>query len=184
MGRQILTACCLLAIVATAGCGSQDEGDAKSAYEGRDIKKVIAYINPRSGSDVGGSAIFIKQGDQITLQVSVESTPPGEHAVRIHENGDCSSDGKSAGGHWNPAGAVPAPEGEAPPDLGTIGTIAVGEDGTGMLSLTTDRWSMGTGAANDIIEKAVIVFEGADEFKPDSPGEEGARIGCGIILVQ
>jgi Cu-Zn family superoxide dismutase len=186
MTRRILTACCLLGLAAVLGCGSQ-EGDESgpAAAGGREVKKALAWINPVGEHEFQGSAIFIKTGDQIELQVSVDPGPPGEHAVHIHEHGDCSAaDGTSAGGHWNPTGEAHGKWGVAPFHLGDIGNITIDEDGTGSLSLTTDLWSMGTGMDNDILDRAVIVHADADDFETQPTGAAGDRIGCGVIRAQ
>ena len=184
--RQMLTAGCVLLVAAAFGCGSKESGEpAAGEPGGREVKKAIAWINPKSESELVGSAIFIKTGEQIDLQIKLEQAPPGEHAVHIHENGDCSSpDGKSAGGHWNPTGDDHGKWGASPFHLGDIGNVTVGEDGTGSLSMTSDRWVMGSGAENDILEKAVIVHADVDDFTSQPTGNAGGRIGCGVIRAQ
>ena len=187
MGRQILAIGCALALAAALGCGSSpEEGGARDAQgEKREVKKAIAWVNPRSDSELAGSAIFIRSGENIELQVSVEQAPAGSHAVHIHENGDCSAaDASSAGGHWNPTTEDHGKWGESPHHLGDLGNLEVDENGEGSLSLTTDRWSMGTGEANDILEKAVIVHAAADDFETQPTGNAGGRIGCGVIKAQ
>jgi Cu-Zn family superoxide dismutase len=188
MARQFPTLFCSLALVAAVGCGGGAEPTGQTAAEaaGREIKKAIAWINPRSGNtDMGGSAIFIRVGDNIDLQVSVEQAPPGPHAVHIHETGDCSADdASSAGGHWNPDGHDHGQWGEGVHHLGDIGNLEVDEEGKGSLTLTTDRWSMGDGGPNDILEKAVIVHVDADDFETQPTGNAGGRIGCGVIKAQ
>jgi Cu-Zn family superoxide dismutase len=145
----------------------------------------IAYVNPRSESECFGSAIFINEGGKITVQVSIEGAPPGEHACHIHEVGDCSAqDASSAGAHWNPTGEDHGRWGHAPFHLGDIGNILVGPDGKGALLLTTDKWSMGTGEANDLVGKSVIVHASPDDFQTQPTGAAGGRIGCGVINAQ
>jgi Cu-Zn family superoxide dismutase len=186
MTKQILTASCMFLIAAALGCGSQESDDAgPTVPAGREVKKAMAYVNALGDNEFQGSAIFVKAGDQIELMVTVELCPPGEHAVHIHEFGDCGSeDGMSAGGHWNPTGEAHGKWDVAPFHLGDIGNIVVGEDGTGTLSLITDRWSMGTGAENDIVDKAVIVHVAVDDFVTQPTGAAGGRIGCGVIRAQ
>ena len=73
MTKQILTAFCMLFIAAALGCGSQESDDAGPALpEGREVKKAIAWVNALGDNEFQGSAIFIKDGDQIELQVSVD----------------------------------------------------------------------------------------------------------------
>jgi Cu-Zn family superoxide dismutase len=172
----------VLAVLAVlAGCaGSQKE--AAQAAPAETIRRATAVIEPRSGSEVAGSAIFIHEGRQVTLQISLEHAPAGEHAVHIHEFGDCSAaDGSSAGGHWNPTQHAHGKWGEAPFHLGDIGNVVVGADGTGTLMLTTDRWSMGDGAVGDVLGKAVIIHAAPDDFATQPTGNAGGRIGCGVI---
>ena len=168
--------------VFVAGCASSEEGAPSGEGEAKKVSRATAYINPRSDSELFGSAIFIREGDQITVQVSIEAAPPGEHAVHIHETGDCSApDATSAGGHWNPTGADHGKWNEAPFHLGDIGNVLAGEDGTGSIMLTTDLWEMGTGETNDIMGKAVIVHAGPDDFTTQPTGAAGGRLGCGVI---
>jgi Cu-Zn family superoxide dismutase len=186
MRRQILTVCCVLVIGAAFGCGSDDGGgEQASVKEVRMVKKSIAWINAIGDVEFQGSAIFIKNGEQIDLQVTIDPGPPGEHAVHIHETGDCSSpDGMSAGGHWNPTGEDHGQWGVPPFHLGDIGNVVVGDDGTGSLSLSTDLWSMGTGEDNDVLDRAIIVHVDPDDFVTQPTGAAGDRIGCGVVRAQ
>ena len=181
MSRQIVVGACVCILVATVSCGAKEEGG-ETAVQTEPVRRATAYINPRSGSDLGGSAIFINDGSQVELQVSLEQAPPGEHAVHIHETGDCSAeDASSAGGHWNPTAEDHGQWDTAPFHLGDIGNIVVDEEGKGSLSLITDRWSMGGGAANDILGHAVVGHADPDDFSSQPSGAAGARIGCGVI---
>ena len=147
-------------------------------------KQAIATIGPASDSSVTGMAVFTQNGDQITLTIEIQNASPGLHAVHIHEKGDCSSpDGKSAGGHWNPTGVAHGKWGEGEFHLGDLGNIAVGEDGTGSIELTTDLWEIGTDSDIDIVGKGIIVHAGADDFTSQPSGDAGARIGCGAIAL-
>jgi len=184
MNRQLLAVCCWIAPALLLGCGAQ-KGTPSEAETTQDVKKAIAWINATEGNTFQGSAIFIKSGEKIELSVQIDPGPPGVHAVHIHEHGDCSApDGTSAGGHWNPGGQDHGKWGVEPFHLGDIGNITVGEDGTGKLTLITDLWSMGTGAENDILDRAIIVHAGADDFTTQPTGNAGARIGCGVIRAQ
>ena len=166
--------------IALASCDKSGKKETASTPS----KQATAAISSASGSAVTGTAVFKKNGDSITLTVEIQNAAPGEHAVHIHEVGDCSSpDGKSAGGHWNPTEVAHGEWGEGEFHLGDIGNMTVAGDGTGMIELTTDQWEMGTGSIRDIVGKGIIVHAGADDFTSQPSGAAGARIGCGAIVL-
>jgi Cu-Zn family superoxide dismutase len=183
--RNGMVVCALLAVavVAIAGCGST--GQNAATQSGDDVRRATAWINPTEGNSGGGSAIFIREGERITVQLTLEQLPPGVHALHIHENGDCSAaDGTSAGGHWNPTGQDHGEWGKAPFHLGDLGNVTIAEDGTGSLTLDTDLWTMGGGADTDVLGRAVILHAGPDDFTTQPTGGAGARLGCGVIKVK
>lgn len=144
-----------------------------------------ADIEPRSGSNARGKATFSRDGKgQLVLVVEMEGLSPGARAVHLHAKGDCSApDGSSAGDHWNPTrsqhGKWDAPAGY---HLGDVGNINVAPDGTGTISLTTTKWTAGTGAANDVVGKSIVVHSGTDDFESQPAGNSGPRVGCGVII--
>jgi Cu-Zn family superoxide dismutase len=141
-----------------------------------------AKIEPKSGSTATGEATFEQKGGKVTLNLSLEKTSPGTHAVHIHDKGDCSSpDGKSAGEHWNPTSEPHGKWGVDGFHLGDIGNVQVGPDGKGTLTLTTDKWNIGGGGPNDVVGHAIIVHGGVDDFKSQPAGNAGPRVGCGVI---
>jgi Cu-Zn family superoxide dismutase len=162
---------------AIAGCGNGEKTNGGSGET-----RATAAIGGRAGADVKGTATFTAKDGKVTLVVKIENAAPGLHACHIHEKGDCSApDGASAGGHWNPTGKVHGKWGEGEFHLGDIGNISVGADGKGEISVTTDLWTVGGGAANDVVGKSVIVHENADDFKTQPTGNAGKRFGCGEI---
>lgn len=171
------------------GCSGQqgepEEAAPSYGYEEEAGKQAVAGLESKSGSTVTGIATFEQEGDEVTVTIDIEGADPGVHAVHIHENGDCSADdASSAGGHWNPTGEDHGRWGEAPFHLGDLGNIQVGEDGAGSFMLTTDLWSLGTGADDDVAGLAVVVHEGADDFESQPSGAAGARVACGVIEME
>lgn len=145
-----------------------------------------AIMEAKSGSSLAGKASFVVGEDgKITLTIAIEGVEPGTHAAHIHATGDCSAaDGTSAGGHWNPTTMDHGKWGGEHHHLGDIGNIEAGEDGKGTITLTTDKWAIGTGADNDVVGKAIIVHAKADDFTSQPSGAAGTRIGCGVIKAQ
>ena len=174
----------VLALIAACG-GQPEEGAAATEAEpapDEPVSRAVAQIEPKSDSQVTGTATFAVDHGEVTLVLEVQNAPQGEHAFHLHQTGDCSApDGTSAGGHWNPAGHDHGKWEEAPFHLGDVGNLVVGDDGSGALTLSTDLWSIGTGANNDIVGRAVILHAGADDFTSQPTGAAGGRIGCGVI---
>lgn len=156
--------------------------DGKFENFGSSLPTATAIINETNESGLTGKAVFTQNGDNIKFVISVANVSPGEHAVHIHETGDCSApDGTSAGGHWNPTGVAHGKWGEGEFHLGDIGNMTVDDQGMGKLELTTNLWEMNTGSDIDFVGKAIIVHADADDFVSQPSGNAGPRIGCGVI---
>ncbi|KYG73976.1 superoxide dismutase [Roseivirga spongicola] len=147
-------------------------------------KTITTQIMSKSGSDLAGMVTFKEVADgSLDVTVALRGIAPGEHAVHLHETGDCSApDGKSAGGHWNPLGVE---HGHRLEDeefhKGDIGNITIGEDSTGTFNMQVEGWSIEGDSTTNILNKAVIVHAGPDDFTSQPSGAAGPRIGCGVI---
>lgn len=142
-----------------------------------------AMIEPLGDRKIKGMAIFATAEDgRVRLNLDLAGAPSGPLAAHIHEFGDCSApDGSSAGGHWNPSSEAHGKWEQAPFHLGDLGNIAIDAEGRGQIEITTDRWTIGTGAPNDVVGKSIIVHEKADDFATQPTGAAGGRIACGVI---
>lgn len=121
-----------------------------------------------------------------------EVISPGEHAIHIHENGDCSAedtdgDGTeepagAAGGHFNPTD-VGHGEDNGPHVGDSVGyNYTFEEDGSlsgdvgfPLASLEGENAILGEGGT------AILIHEGTDDRMTDPGGESGPRIACGVI---
>ncbi len=78
--------------------GSDSSGSAAAREGGGEVRRTTVGLNPTKGNQANGTAIFLRKGGKTTLQLSLRNTPPGVHAVHLHETGDCSAnDARSAG---------------------------------------------------------------------------------------
>jgi Cu-Zn family superoxide dismutase len=144
-----------------------------------------ANLESKSGSTTTGTARFESRGNEVHLVLEIQGATPGIHAAHLHEKGDCSAeDATSAGGHWNPTTDAHGKWESEHFHLGDIGNIEVGEDGTGRIELTTDRWELGTGGPTDVAGHAVIVHSDPDDFVTQPTGNAGGRVACGVVTVQ
>jgi Cu-Zn family superoxide dismutase len=188
----------LIAVAANEGCGSDDEGGGGGGGSGGagggggGPSTLTVTISPLGSATATGTAVFEKvAGDQIKLTVTVSNVMPvsAQHGIHIHANGDCgdSSDGDggtvvggAAGGHWNPEGHEHGSSVDTN-HLGDIGNIMVDANGSGSLTFMTAHWEMGTGAANDILNHALVLHAGTDDGATQPTGNSGGRIGCAVI---
>jgi Cu-Zn family superoxide dismutase len=164
----------LLSVVA-AGCWAGNES--------HDAMLAGAILEPRSGfEDVVGLAAFVAKPDgKVVLRLKVLGAPPGLHGAHIHAVGDCSApDASSAGPHWNPDGAMHGSP-DAASHLGDLGNLEVDAHGVGVLTISRPGWTLDDGSAHDVVDKAIVIHEKADDLASQPAGNSGARIACGVI---
>ncbi|MDC8003572.1 superoxide dismutase family protein [Aureisphaera galaxeae] len=183
-----------LALLAFVGCKNETkkaEEEAKEVVEEvveevkKEVKTVTIPLEAKSESSVTGNVSFSEKEGVVHMVAKMSGLTAGTHAIHLHEKADCSSaDAKSSGGHWNPTfkdhGAWGAETGY---HKGDIGNFEVGEDGTGRVEFSTNEWCIGCGDNNkDIMGKAVVVHQGADDFTSQPSGAAGARVSCAGII--
>ncbi|MEP7028686.1 MAG: superoxide dismutase family protein [Candidatus Eisenbacteria bacterium] len=141
-----------------------------------------AKISPTQGNTCHGTVQFIAEKDgSVRVIADLDGlTPNAQHAMHIHEVGDCSApDAMSAKGHYNPEakdhGLPPAEDRHA----GDLGNVTADGSGHAHYEVTVHNISL-TGTHNPVYGRAVIVHA-----KPDDGGQPtgnaGARLGCGVI---
>lgn len=119
----------------------------------------------------------------LKLQISFPQMANKSVAVHIHEHGDCSDAGKGAHGHWNPTNEAHGKWGASAFHSGDIGNISLDDKGEGSITLNTSRWTIGGEEKTNILNRAIIVHSGVDDFTTQPTGNAGSRIGCGLITV-
>jgi Cu-Zn family superoxide dismutase len=145
----------------------------------------IAKIQSRSAGAVVGSAVFVAEGEGVTMTLAVEGLTPGLHGIHMHEKGDCSAaDGTSAGPHWNPSKSAHGDPGGAAHHAGDMGNLTAGTDGRATLTFTNTDWTLGaeSSTTSEVIGRAIIVHASPDDFSQPA-GNAGARLGCGVVVV-
>lgn len=141
-------------------------------------------LEPKSNSTVQGTATFVEKNGKILMTAKLTGLKPGVHAIHLHEKADCSSaDATSSGGHWNPTFKKHGKWGDAEHHKGDIGNFTADSNGKATLTFETDEWCLGCNdATKNIIEKAVIVHDKADDFTTQPTGNAGARVACSAII--
>lgn len=170
------------------GTKQGDEGQSATTEQEQqqqdDERTAQATMEAKSGSNVTGEAKFTDEGNgKVRFELTVNNLTPGEHAVHLHENGDCSAeDASSAGGHWNPTMKPHGKRGDGTSyHKGDVGNMTVGNDGKGTMNLSVDGWSIGGPDSTNVVGKSVIIHEKADDFTSQPSGNAGGRVSCGVI---
>lgn len=156
-------------------------GPAASADDKPAPAVAVCVLASASGSKVTGTVKFTEEGGKVKVVAHVEGLNAGqEHAIHIHEFGDCSSpDGKSAGGHYNPEGHNHALPTSAQRHAGDLGNLKADDKGMAHYEITVDNVTI-NGAKNPIIGHAVIVHAKVDDGGQPT-GNAGDRIAQGVI---
>ena len=144
--------------------------------------KAEAKLESRSGSTVTGKVTFTQHGNKVAMKVEVSGLTPGNHAIHLHDKGDCSApDATSAGGHWNPSAEDHGKWAHAPFHHGDIGNLVADAKGKAELSMESELWTLGDGKPSDVVGHAVIVHAKEDDFTTQPTGNAGGRVACGVI---
>jgi Cu-Zn family superoxide dismutase len=175
----------LSALILLAGCSSTKTPAPVADAGLGTLASAVAPIAATAGNTVHGTVVFydLKNG-AVRVVADLEGLAPGQqHAMHVHETGDCSAaDGTSAGGHYNPGQhdhALPPTE---PRHAGDLGNVTADAMGKAHYEITV--WNLSIkGAKNPIDGRAVIVHAKADDGG-QPVGNAGARLGCGVIAAR
>jgi Cu-Zn family superoxide dismutase len=142
-----------------------------------------AELKPTAGNNATGSVTFAQHGGKVLVSGEVRGLKPNaQHGFHVHDKGDCSApDAMSAAGHFNPGGAPHGEHGHAPHHAGDLVALTSDANGVAKFSYESDSISVGSGAANDVVGRGVIVHRDPDDFKTQPTGNSGARIACAVI---
>ena len=144
--------------------------------------KAVAELASKSGSTVTGKVTFTQHGGKVAMKVVVNGLTPGQHAIHLHDTGDCSApDATSAGGHWNPTSENHGKWGHTPFHNGDIGNLVADAKGKAELNVESELWTIGDGKPSDVVGHAVIVHAKEDDFTTQPTGNAGGRVACGVI---
>ncbi|MFT4043986.1 MAG: superoxide dismutase family protein [Gordonia sp. (in: high G+C Gram-positive bacteria)] len=169
---------------APSGAGAESHDAESSGSE-----EAVAELHDTEGASIG-EATFASSGSAVVITLKVNGLPAGFHGVHIHENGVCSGDFTSAGGHLQVDGH------SGHPSSGDLISLNVLPDGTGQTVTSTSAVTL-----SQISGKSLIIHAGPDNFGniptrysaggvsgPDektlSTGDAGERIGCGVITAE
>lgn len=149
------------------------------------VQRALANLAPSSASLVSGKVTIAAIDGGVRIEGELGSlSRGGVHAIHVHERGDCSAaDGSSAGGHFNPAGAAHGRAGTSAHHLGDMDNLNANASGVARVDLRLMGVTLGSGAPNDILGRALVVHAGPDDYTSQPAGNSGARVACGVIQI-
>jgi superoxide dismutase, Cu-Zn family len=141
-----------------------------------------AEMQSKSGSQVAGLIKFRQDGKNLEVEGRISGLKPNqEHGFHIHDKGDCSStDGLSAGGHFNPDNAAHAHHSNSAHHAGDLPNLKADASGVATFRMTLPSLSITDGKLA-VIGRSLIVHLNPDDYTSQPAGNSGARIGCALI---
>jgi len=142
-----------------------------------------AVLNPTQGNKAAGELTLRSEGNSVRVSGQLTGLKPNaEHAIHIHEKGDCSAaDASSAGGHFNPTNQPhDHPDGQAH-HSGDMYNATADDKGNAQIDDRASNATLGDGAPTDVAGKSIVVHEKPDDYKTQPSGNSGKRIACGVI---
>lgn len=141
-----------------------------------------AVLKDPEGKEIGKATLVTTPGGTlITLELT--AAPPGTHGFHIHTTGKCEPPKfESAGGHFNPDESKHGFFNEEGPHAGDMPNIHVPE--SGKLTVEVFNGLVTVGGENALLDEdgaALMLHEGADDYKSDPAGHAGGRIACGVV---
>jgi len=175
----------VLVSVALAGCASAPPKPVAPPKPQHGLQRALANLAPASASLVSGRLRIDAIDDGVRIHGEIGGLSRGGlHAIHVHERGDCTAaDGSAAGPHFNPGGLAHGRAGTPPHHLGDMDNLQADARGVARVDLQLRDVTLGSGAANDVLGRALIVHAGADDYASQPAGNAGARVACGVIEI-
>ena len=141
-------------------------------------KRADATLQPTGGNTVTGTVTFIERADGVQVSYNLSGMPPNsEHALQIHERGDCiiatSSDG----------GPVFAPASERSDSgskvEGDLASIRADANGTATGFIVAPDVSLD--GVRSVLSRAIVLHRDAADTYAIVPHGAGPALACGVI---
>jgi Cu-Zn family superoxide dismutase len=141
----------------------------------------MATLSPTQGNTVRGLVVFHEMNGHLMVHAQLSGLKPGaEQGFHVHEIGSCAStDGSSAGGHFNPGGQPHGPQ-TAAHHAGDLPALKADANGRVDEKFMLQGPTVADGPSS-LVGRSVIVHAQADDYSTQPTGNSGARVACGVI---
>jgi Cu-Zn family superoxide dismutase len=141
-------------------------------------KRADATLQPTAGSAASGSVTFIERADGVQVSYNLFGMPPNsEHALQVHERGDCIVSNSSDGGPvFSPASERSRTGSRVEGDLATIRADANGS-ATGFIVAP----DVSLDGVRSVLSRAVLLHRDTSDTYSLSPHGAGPALACGVI---
>ena len=167
--RFIVVAAASLLGLSLAGC---------AGFFGPHEKRADAQLAPTMNNATRGTVTFIERSDGVQVTYNLSGLPANsDHALQIHERGDCNAaDGSSAGRIFAPAADELRPGARVEGDLGNIHADANG-GATGFIVAP----DVALDGVRSVLSRSVLILrDPSDPYAFPAHGA-GPALGCGVI---
>lgn len=141
-------------------------------------KRAEAQLVPAMGSQARGLVTFIERSDGVQVTYNISGLPPdSDHALQVHERGDCNSaDGSSAGAIFAPAAERLKIGARVEGDLGNIHA-----DSNGVATGFIVAPDVSLDGIRSVLQRSVLLHRDASDPYAWPQHGAGAPLACGVI---
>ena len=160
---------------------SENKRAGKKSSEHKGLSKAICVLKATEGNKVSGIITFTQTEKGVLIEAEIKGlTPNHKHGFHIHEFGDISApDGKSTGGHFNPAGHDHAAPDSDKRHVGDLGNLESNKNGVAKYKRLDKEVQIH--GMHTILSRGITVHSGTDDLKTQPTGGAGSRIAVGVI---
>ena len=153
--------------------------------QGNGAQHTSAVLVDPSGNVVGNAKFTEDATGILHVNVHVRGISAGLHGIHLHAVGSCTPTFAAAGGHHNPLNHQHGLNNPQGAHAGDLPNLVVNRAGVGRLVGVSDRATLAPGPTTlfDANGSAVIIHASEDDQLTDPTGNSGARIACGVIVV-
>ena len=141
-------------------------------------KRADATLQPTGGNTATGTVTFIERADGVQVSYNLSGMPPNsEHALQIHERGDCIIAASSDGG---PVFAPASERSDSGSKVeGDLASIRADANGTATGFIVAPDVSLD--GVRSVLSRAIVLHRDAADAYAIVPHGAGPALACGVI---